>query len=773
MKTATTAASAVLLMTAALPVLAQDSVSKLQALPGDAVAPWDDASAAFGSEQSNRYVVDMATFNSSWGTEFAIAPISKSSRSGSLNFNSLLSAQAVSSTLATNVSTSDSYSSWNGVGFGVNNDPAVNDAGTPVAFPTAYGSRFGTGYAEFATTDAGDTYNGIISGIVHFDPLDPKRLYVNRVVAAINGCDEASNVADTGFGAVLNDGTVAFRADSFGASGSSSCANVPVTGNNIYLVNGSLRDPNSLNVISGTLASGHDAAATKWVIRADGTTYNTPNVGVIAGENAFIGTNFNDQFSSGPDFGFPFPSSAHLGTASSQRGNLARLERDFSLLNSTGGLCAIIGRNASNVADQLIVFGLTENFGGIGTVSGTLNLVLPATVTDNSTGFVNLVGATLTNDFAHYSSQVAFRGGNGQVGMNVDKNGNLIVAATVDQGDLANLSSNPLNYVAVARVSPTGSVEWTMAGYNDAIGGKPVLDGPGGAPIGQLIPLSVITGVDLPSSSCPMVDSAGNVYFWAAFERFSTGSTSTGLIRAVYDEATFSYELELLFTLGYVFPGINSGVDYQVRFVSLADTNSISSSAPFSGNISEDGYAGQRYPGAPNSSVLHLGGLVLGAEIVYDVNGDGAFDDASNPANPGSPDEDYQVLLYVSGTEAAQPSLGSQGPGESVLTVTGTGLGSGESSVVTLSGAPANSLAVLSVAAAGLPDLPLFGGVFVSGFGNLLLQNFFTDANGQVSLSINGNANQLDLVLQFASVDLSLPAGQFSISNAVLARFGQ
>ncbi|MHC4894499.1 MAG: hypothetical protein ACYTFV_14350 [Planctomycetota bacterium] len=771
MKTATQAALPALIIGAALPTFAQDSVSLVQGLPGDAVSPYDAASAANGSEQKNRYVVDMATFDSSWGNEFLIAPISKSSRTSSLFLTSLFSSQSISRTQAKTTTTGNTYSSWNGVGFGINNDPSISSPGTPVGFPTIYGNRFAAGFQEFGTTDQGEGYDGLVSNVVHYDPSNPGRLYVERTVAAINGSDDFSNVSTIGFGSILNDGTVAFRADSFGASGSSTAGNAPVTGNNIYLTSPLLRDESSLNVISGNQLANYDTAANKFVIQSSSTTWNVPSIANIGGNSSFMGTNFNGEFASGPDFGFAIPVTTHLGTSPDQRGNLSRLEKNFAPLGSTDGLAALLGY--SGTANNLCVFGIFDAGAGIGLPTATYNLFLPPVVTDNSTGFTNISGA-LTNDFSHYQSQVAFQGGNGQVGMNIDRSGNLIVAATADQGDFADQSACPDNYIAVARVSADGSTtEWTMAAYNDGLGGgKPVLDGPGGTAIGQIIPISTIIGVPNAGLSSPMVDSVGNIYFWGAFERFSTGTTATGLIRAIYDEATFSYELELLFTLGEVFPGINSGVDYQIRFVSLVDSNSISSSAPFSGNISEEGYAGQTYPWASIDDPLHLGGLILAGEIVYDVDGNGTFDDAS--ANPGSPDEDYQTLLYITGTTAAQPDLGFQGPGESHLTVTGSGLGGAESSVATLTGAAPNSVTFAVLAAAGAPNLPFGAGTIVGG--TAILSGFplqlAIPANGVLQVPISGTPVAIDFSLQFATVNLAFP-GFVEFSNAVMLQFGK
>ena len=96
---------------------AQDSVSQSGCLQGDAVAPWSDAAAPLGSEQVNSYVVDADTFLGSWGQEYTIAPLSKSSKTSSGFFGSLLSSQGISRDMKLNVlfPTND-YAEWQAAG---------------------------------------------------------------------------------------------------------------------------------------------------------------------------------------------------------------------------------------------------------------------------------------------------------------------------------------------------------------------------------------------------------------------------------------------------------------------------------------------------------------------------------------------------------------------------------------------------------------------------------------------------------------------------------
>ncbi|MFM7283006.1 MAG: hypothetical protein ACKO32_14640, partial [Planctomycetia bacterium] len=121
-----------------------------------------------------------------------------------------------------------------------------------------------------------------------------------------------------------------------------------------------------------------------------------------------------------------------------------------------------------------------------------------------------------------------------------------------------------------------------------------------------------------------------------------------GLIRAVLDPASFSYKLELVFKQGDVFLGQNSNTPYLIRFLEIADADSVSSGTAFSGNISAAADQNIATSGLSTSSNRTLGGLLINASILYDTNGDGQFIRSTGTGgDPASPDEDYQVLLYV------------------------------------------------------------------------------------------------------------------------------
>lgn len=121
---------------------------------------------------------------------------------------------------------------------------------------------------------------------------------------------------------------------------------------------------------------------------------------------------------------------------------------------------------------------------------------------------------------------------------------------------------------------------------------------------------------------------------------------------------------------------------------------------------------------------------------------------------------------------SCQESLGFQGPGTAIADLCGDGLMSGQTSTYTAVGAPANTLGYFAYSMPGLPDLPVVGGTLVSGLGLVDAFPVFSDAAGTFSLSVPGTAAVFDLILQSGFVDTT-QRRQFTISNAIQARFGQ
>lgn len=687
--------------------LAQESVSNTGCLPGDAVDPW-----ATG-EQCNQYVVDLAPFSTSWGTQFGIAPIIKSSKTSSVAgpmgefFASLTSSQALSRTQRSNVTLSGSYDLWTVPGEGINDDQNTAPSGSVSL--TGTGNQFAAAISEFATTDFSLSYNAILGAIVNYKPEDPSRLYVKRVVAASSGCDSFVNVSQMGLGSVDADGNVIFRADDFGVSNNpgsgAACtpAVIDLFEDNIFNVAMASRNCSAENIISNSHPTG--TSGTSWLVRNDIAGHNTPAIvpaATMGGTPLYIGSNFNNQYVRGElyDITPPIDPNAVRGDSThfpagvtNHRGNVSWTSGNCAALGTipnppVRGTAALVARDTGDDSRSLIVWGLEAD----GDVTGKRSINLPATfTTDNAVTFpTSDAGTGNSDEFDNYHGTAAFRGGNGQVALGADQAGRMLIAAQVSHpgdvcaGGTCGTRDWRYDYIAVARLDcGTGGVEWQLAAYTDVPDitvapitdssttpplvdtGKAVLDGPGGNVIGHLSQLQEITmGTPRgPSLSSPMIDSVGNVWFIGIIKYVEPDPIppnfdpiDTGLFRSVYNPATFEYELELVLTTGRIFQGLNSGMDYQISFISTANSaGGISSGNAWSQNISETAHNNGPKAGLLPSSPDTLGGLVIAAEITYDRDEDMDFAQpcTSSTIGDGDADQDYNVLLYIGSLTAA------------------------------------------------------------------------------------------------------------------------
>ncbi len=619
------------------PAFAQDSVSNVgTGLPGDAENPYD------ATTQCRDYVADLVAFETSKGNTFGIVPIIKSPRSDTNFFNNLLSAQAISPDLLTDVdnAASNDYRVWDMAGFGVN--PTNNTAAGTITGP-ANSSQFAVGFSHF-----GGSYNGVVGAVVNVDSDKPSRLYVQRRTAAGNGTIPTDNLAQIGFGAVDANGNIYYRADNFG-TGAGSFPNV--SGNNLFRTRMLDRDCGLLSTLSGNPAS---FDATDGLVVGSGTTVVAPNMGPasIFGGNGIVATgDFNADFVYGP--GPVLTSGAALG-GTDTRGTLGFSSHDIL---GNGGSASYAQLNKDAVGATVLVNVWEVN--GTGAPTSNQTFLPPAAITDNQTG-VTITAPGFELD--HYHDQQGFRGGSGQIAMNNDPyNDNTSLIAVVR--DFVEPGINiPLNEVIVCRYNhATGAEQWTQAGYIDPLdttNGKPICDANGMA-IGRMEELFDVTGGSPvgPSMSSPAIDAAGNVWFVASVGFFDApvpvGQSNTGnvvdfdsaLLRAVYNPTNFSYSLEKVVALGDVFKGANSDTEWQVTFTSIADGNSISSSSFFSSNASEVAFGGLNPATLMPSDPRTTAGVVLNAQITYDVDGDGDFEDPSGGGT--GTDEEYQVLLYI------------------------------------------------------------------------------------------------------------------------------
>ncbi|HEX2837085.1 MAG TPA: hypothetical protein VHN77_03050 [Phycisphaerales bacterium] len=650
--------------------LAQDSVSTNanggNGMPGDALSPW-----AGGASQRSNYVVDLTTFQTSWGTQFGIAPIVKSGKIGPARFNAVNGPSCISPTLKVNTAyPAASYSRWTAPGGGMN--AAENNAGlnTTIA-PTGTASVFGVAVldldeAPIASSASNAFINQLVGAQVAFDPANPARLHVTRVAAAVNAASTQGDRSQFGMGAIDADGNLVFRADGFGAAGPT--ANILV-GDNYFRVRLPARNT-SLNLIDN--AGGGQAAATDWVLVRSGNLTAAP--GAIpadqAGRSVVLGADFIGNLMSETSALTLTSTNTHRPSTLDHRAGAS-----FSpslLFPGTVGTGAMISRSSGGTgkADAMSVFGLTSG----GAVSGARTIVLPSSVTDAcDTSVWSLSGG----DLRQYDSQVTFRGGSGPVAVGKDFDGRALMAGTVYNG--SQLGSNaPINAIVAARFDPTNgasTVTWTNVawvatsgsdgkdirgdfgadgapGTSDAGEGDGLLDA---APIGRIAAMSEgPTGYQGPSLSAPAFDAAGNIWFIASVALRKWNGTAvvdeydTALLRAVYDPANFCYSLELVAEPGMVFAGQNSGRNYRLDWLGLADSDSVSSASLWSGSV-----MGQAWNNASTALLApkapqHLGGLVLSARVVYDRDQNGVYSDPTSPGGDvNSADEGYNVVLYV------------------------------------------------------------------------------------------------------------------------------
>ncbi len=630
---------------------AQDSVSVVNGLPGDAV------NARAAAEQINDYVVDLTAIQSSSGKTFAVGPIAKASQQRNVLpnfFTGLMNAQALSRRVAVGVPfLRNQYSFWNAAGFGVNNDGARNMAPSTLSTSGFTGNQAAFAFGEFADGDPTGTSLAVVtSGIVNFTDAWPSRLYVSRITAATNGLTDGCSSGSFGMGVVDENGNVHFRADNF--SSIDPCSGLSAfAGNNLFRVRSAARTA-VLNALSGSFPVGAEAAASEALLFGSTTTHNVPNAvpQSVAGRPILIGSNFASQyvFESVAGTVVAGTAGAHLAGQADHRGAVGYTSKAFPNLfpsapNGSAGILAGAGGFAG-LRDRLALWGVSANGSAVSPIARALPA--PAAGLDPEQP---AWAPTAPQEFDHYHSQTAFQGGSAQVALGGDQAGNLVAAAVVYFGFVPPAQAttpydNPNNYIAVARVDPlTGATTWRAAAWTNATGGKNILQN-GTTVIGNLRPFASGRG---PCMSAPMIDSVGNVWFLGSFERTSNpGSVSVGLFRSVWRPATSSYRLELVLAQGDVIHGQNSARDYLVSFFTMNDADSISSGCAWSSNIAEVAHRGMSTVGLATDDARTLGGIVISASIVYDNDQDGQFIRSTGTSGtPGSPDEDYNVLLYV------------------------------------------------------------------------------------------------------------------------------
>jgi hypothetical protein len=652
----------------AVPCFAQDSTSINSdggnGLPGDALGAW-----TFGAPQRSNYVVDLATFRTSSGFQFGVAPIVKSGKTSATRFTGLNGASAISASLRQGTYPTSSYTYWNVPTAGLNateNDQTLVSTVSGTGTPTIFGAAF-MDFDEIVIGTSNVFVNQLYSAVVAYDPTAPTRLYVTRIQAANNTTSGQPDRSQFGLGSIDASGNLCFRADGFGVVSTTN----PLSGDNYFRVR-SLSRSTSVNLIDNTGAS--NSTASDWVLQHSTMTHAVPSAipADLAGRSVLLGADFAGSYRYESAANSTTTTTLHRPGTTDDRGAASFSVKQ--LFPGTVGTAAMLSRSTggSGKTDSISLWG-TDNTGAVTTAR---TITLPSSLTDACDSFPWNMG---NGDFRNYDSQVTFRGGTGPVAIGKDRSGNALLAATVYNGS-QNGTNNPFDAIAVARFdpsNPSSPVTWTTAAWVDssALTGKNLYgdfgaDGAPGtgdpgegdgvvngldAPIGRLASLTetplALAG---PSLSAPCFDAAGNIYFIASVQlKKSIGGQivlvpNIALIRGIYNSATFCYQLEEVMEVGQVFAGPNSARNYQIQALNLADSDSISSAAPWSGSMTQATWNNLDTTTLMPADPRNMGGLVLSARICYDTNGDGLFQDPTvSGGNAASVDEAYNVLLYM------------------------------------------------------------------------------------------------------------------------------
>ena len=668
------AAGVVALLSCCGSAIAQDSVSRNgnggNGLPGDGLSP-------FGTiTQRANYVVDLAPLHTAWGTTFGVGPILKSGRVVTTRFSAVTGPSAISQAIASNGAfPAASYTVWNQAGGGINSSD--NNAGlNSTVSPSGNASVFGVAFLDFDETPAGTVV--VLSNMLHgaqvaYDPGVPWRLYVTRTVAAVS--QQNATLADRsqlGLGAIDAEGNLVFRADGYNAA-----AGAPVlTGDNFFRVRLPARATNSVNIIDNS--GGSNAGATDWLLQHGAVTVAVPTAipQTLAGRSVLVGPDFAGQTKVETTVGALTSTTANRPGTIDQRGPLSFSAATMS--SGTVGTLGVLSRSSAGggqTANSISLAGVNAN-GGVVTAR---TISLPATIADTCDGTQWNLNS---GGFRGYDSQVTFRGGVGPAAIGKDAQGRMLAAGVLYSGSTPD-GANPFNALAVARFDPANAnspVTWTAAAWvdtgagtgkairgdygadgapntHDAGEGDGVIDG-ADAPIGRLASLSETSlGLQGPSISSPTFDSAGNVYFIASgfFKRFNGTSVVSeyglGVFRGVYDATQMCYTLDLVTRVGDVFAGQNSAKSYQIQSLALADGDSVAAASMASSSGLQQAWNNADTSALPSMMPQNLGGLVVAARIVYDVDGDGLYQDPTQPGgNASSVDEAYNAILYIGNT---------------------------------------------------------------------------------------------------------------------------
>ncbi|MEO1584826.1 MAG: hypothetical protein AAFR96_09680 [Planctomycetota bacterium] len=626
--------------------MAQDSVSNNNA--GDAIDPYDT------SRQVTKFVVDLTAITSGKGSTYGVAPLLKAGRSSNPAstgfFSQRLSGQTISRHIEPNVLASGNYSQWNTTGQGVGPN---NNQGAAVALPQGNLQSLAVAFNEFEPNSALEQ-DTLYASLVTFDPANPSRLFVDRIIAGTNGNGITGGSGGFAMGSIDTRLNLISRADGFNSSSGPS----PLAADNVFRINAELRTNGSLNVLDNTVVTN---AVTERVVNNNGTTHSSRGaIPEIDGGPATFGPDFNSMLRYDDD---TLMTNAHftptfggMQTATDHRGTFS-----YNPNTALGGVGIVSGIVQDQTGDTVALGVWGADATGLPQQVAVLSA--PLNITDNVDSYGP--GGIPFGEFRHYRSQMPFSGPIGTAAAGSDAQGNVLVAGVFDVACntctvagfpvvYGNGGSNaPTNAIAVARFNPadaTPTVEWASAGWVnfDTGFGKPIRDDAGNE-TGFLVPLNAFPGLTGPSISGVAMDAAGNLYFTSPFVDFGpdgqlgTGDDDidTGLFRAIYDAASFGYELDLILQTGDVIASQGTGLNYNIGLIRVADGNSTDSGAFFGQSATYDAFPGAGDVNNP-ADPTNLGALAVQINITYDVNGDGSFD-----FGVGTGDEDYSTVFYV------------------------------------------------------------------------------------------------------------------------------
>ncbi|MDX2130643.1 MAG: hypothetical protein SFY69_01165 [Planctomycetota bacterium] len=657
---------------------AQDSVSRNanagNGLPGDAPAPWS------GVYQRQSFVVDLSPIVSAWGTPFGAAPVIKSGRINTTRFNAFAAATTISPSLVTGAALpAPTYTLWTQAGGGLHtgeNNPALNTLVSPPASATLF---------ALACLDVDEQlssstffFSNVLQGAqAAYDPNQPDRLFVTRVMAAHNSTTPTlTDRSQLGLGTIDAAGNLVFRADSFGSANPTN----PLVGDNYFRVRLPGRSGVS-NPIDNNGAA--NAAAVDWLLQRSTLTHAVPAAlpADIAGRSVLVGADFVGRLGAETTPLALATTTAHRPGTLDHRGSASI--RPQPLFPTGVATAATLARStgANGPVDSISLAALDAN----AVVLASRTLTLPSVVLDPCRPFTWMSSA---GGLRGYDSQTTFRGPVGPVALGRDQAGRALAAGVLYAGVPANPASS-FNAIAVARADlsqPGVPAQWVLAAWVDpATGlgkdirgdfgadGTPDTNDAGerdgsvdatDAPIGRIVSLaSTPLGFAGPSISVPGIDSVGNLYFIAAVElnRSTPGGIvaepTLALVRAIYNPAAFCYELDVVLKAGDILPGRNSARNYRIDSLVLADGDSISSASMFASSVSASAWNAVPTDSLATIDPRALGGLALVARITYDVDQDGDYADPTRPGSDiDSPDESYNVVMYVGNTFAGGPT---------------------------------------------------------------------------------------------------------------------